>query len=1458
MIQKDFILNNPMTVGKVLTELMTTLRSVPHKDALLTIYETGFPEVQIRTLIDSLRHAVPEGLKIAGISTYAIADIPVTGKGVRLNLLLTGSSDIEVVTMPCRPGEEGSAIDIMRERLAAIPDARAVQLLVCNMGLDTTRFMEESMKGNEDIGIFGTMSSRKLPETMLSKGFSFDIFDVFNRGERNIDRNQFAIGDSMITDGFVAVIFSGTELNVKFNYALGWHPIGREMPVTKGVKGALGETCLTEIDGIRPVELYEEYLGVSPDRYFISNICEFPLMVRREGIDICLIPFDYGEGGEVYFNMSLGEDEKLCFAYGTHDEVLGAVRQSMEDMDSFAPEALFLVMCGNRINFLRDDARLEWECFGEMAPGRALIHGASELYYYHGRGGVLNSAHLAIGMREGELPEERTLHQHMDMNCSHHHKVVPLSERMSVFMSKMTTQLESMAEEAQAANQAKSAFLSHMSHEIRTPINAILGMDEMILRESSDTGITGYAEDIMSAGNSLLGLVNDILDFSKIEAGKLDIIPVEYEFASVLNDLYNMIKKRAEDKGLKLELDIDPAIPAILYGDEIRVKQVITNILTNAVKYTEKGSVTLSIRRLDGNKGREQEGYGDSHGMACFRNPVSLKVSVKDTGIGIREEDRERLFGAFERVDEKRNRTIEGTGLGLNITRRLLALMDSSLSLESTYGEGSEFSFVLVQGISRDEPIGDMKSRWNRAASTHRVYRESFRAEEAYILVVDDTRMNLDVMKNLLKKTGIRIDTAGSGQEALELVRKNTYDVIFMDHRMPQMDGIECFRRMKQLPDHKCPEAPVISLTANAVSGAREEYLREGFADYLTKPIDSGRLEEMLIRYLPAGKVKLSEAPAAAGIRGKASGASSSHKTLRPHIVLIDDETMIHEVAGSILGSEYKVDCYAGGDEGMAALRDGGADMILLDVKMPDKNGFEVMEELSSDSRTSGIPVIFLTGDENRDTEIEAFETGAWDYVRKPFVPEVLRRRVRHTVELSRLQKDLAQEVNVQTLRVEHLTEEMMLALSKAVDAKDHYTNGHSERVAGYATMLAAGLGMDESHQAEIHAMGLLHDIGKIGVPGEIINKPSRLTDEEFAQIKTHTTKGYDILKTITELPGLATGARWHHERYDGSGYPDGKTGEDIPLEARIICVADCYDAMTSNRSYSSIREQQRVRDEFIRCSGTQFDPKIAQQMVAMIDRDQDYLMNEKGYEESSVAKYVRELLERRPHMSGSFTGEKPDAGEENAPAAGADTGEAELPAWLVKADGLDTEEGVKNCGSTEGYLSMLESFYSAVTDKADEIESYYRGEDWENYTIKVHALKSSARIIGAAELSERARLLEEAGDAGDIDAIRAGTNELLRMYRSYKDILSGIADPPVKDEEDERPGASEDTIRDACQALGEFIGDMDYELAGMVLDSMKEYRLGKEDGELFDRLRKCLSRLDWEGMREALKERPI
>ena len=411
--------------------------------------------------------------------------------------------------------------------------------------------------------------------------------------------------------------------------------------------------------------------------------------------------------------------------------------------------------------------------------------------------------------------------------------VYRLLTRLMRWQTETNRQMKEAADTAIAAGKAKSQFLAQMSHEIRTPINAVLGMNEMILRESPNEAIHGYAKNIQTAGRTLLSLINSILDFSKIEDGKMEIIPVKYDIASVIHNLVNSISTRAKAKSLEFIVDVDETLPSVLLGDDVRVTQVIMNLLTNAVKYTEKGSITFSVK--DG--GRDADS-------------IYLKISVKDTGIGIKEEDLDKLFESFTRLEEKRNRTIEGTGLGMSIVTKLLAMMESELKVDSVYGNGSEFSFVLRQSIIDEEPIGNYVARLKKCTipSESETY---LYAPEAKILVVDDNDMNLLVAKNLMHLNGIVPDLAASGEEAIGLIQKNTYDIVFMDHMMPKMDGIETLARLNE--EQLLAEGiTVIALTANAVVGAKETYLNAGFDDYLSKPIDIDHLEEKLAKYLPA------------------------------------------------------------------------------------------------------------------------------------------------------------------------------------------------------------------------------------------------------------------------------------------------------------------------------------------------------------------------------------------------------------------------------------------------------------------------------------------------------------------------------------------------------------------------------------------------------------------------------
>ena len=507
-----------------------------------------------------------------------------------------------------------------------------------------------------------------------------------------------------------------------------------------------------------------------------------------------------------------------------------------------------------------------------------------------------------------------------------------------------------ISERAVAASEAKSSFLSSMSHEIRTPINAVLGMNEMILREAENDRILEYSTNIQNAGRTLLTLINSILDFSKIEEGKMEIVPVKYDTASLINNLIVSIMERVRNKGLKFIVDVDETLPAGLIGDDMRLSQVIMNLLTNAVKYTEAGHIRFTIRT------KQRDGEN-----------IFLYIAVEDTGAGIREEDRSKLFASFERLDEVKNHSIEGAG--------------------------STFSFVIRQGISDATPIGDYSKRLMKSRRQNN--EESFRAPGARVLVVDDNEMNLKVARNLLGLFEIRAQTVDSGTEAIECLRKKHFDLILLDHMMPEIDGIEALKQMrlqKILPQ----DTRVVALTANAVNNARERYLSAGFDDYLSKPIEVKELQGMLKKWLPEGLLDH-------GSREK-TVTEKKEKTRPNWVIMVDDNETNLKMAGNILSRAHmRVTAMKSGQALLDYIQDKEVpDLILLDAKMPGLDGFDTLASLREMERGKNVPVIFLTTDEEEETEVKRLSFGAVDFIRKPFVPEVLILQVQQTIEHER------------------------------------------------------------------------------------------------------------------------------------------------------------------------------------------------------------------------------------------------------------------------------------------------------------------------------------------------------------------------------------------------------------------------------------------------------------------------
>ena len=857
---------------------------------------------------------------------------------------------------------------------------------------------------------------------------------------------------------------------------------------------------------------------------------------------------------------------------------------------------------------------------------------------------------------------------------------------------------ENEKQQALYASEAKAKFLASMSHEIRTPINAVLGIDELIAKETTESNIKEYAEDIRNAGRNLLAIINDILDFSKIESGKMSIVPTEYNLASVINDSCSMIKLKADEKDLTFKTICDESLPSRLYGDEVRIRQILINLLSNAVKYTNEGSITLLL-----------------NGRLAQSGHYLLEISVKDTGIGIKEESIPLLFDSFTRFEEDVTHKIEGTGLGLSIVHNLVTLMHGEIKVESQYGKGTTFTITLPQGIISDLPISSLSNAYNNKAIS--LASQELYAPDAKILVIDDIPVNIKVFCGLLKDTMMQIDTATSGREGLKMIRSNTYDIIFLDHMMPDLDGLETLKLIHEMTDEKNRKTPIIMLTANAILGAKEEYVQKGFDDYLAKPIQKDRLLNLIRQYLPEELIlthetiqaitdtpimdridflntelglsfydgdvdfyleiveAVLEADSSVKIQtfyeeedwhnyqilvhslkssSKSIGAEElsrialnvesaakvkdidyihthhaelmeTYQTLLSNIrklflskdaassqvenntfdiLVVDDDKINLKTAKKILDEFFHVTCLESGKSALSYLATNHPDLILLDIHMPEMDGFEVLERMKKNLKTKDIPVIFLTADSDTDTELNSFKAGVMDFIRKPFVSDIMLERVHRIIKLERLQKYLQDEAKKNAIKVEKLSLQAMLTLAQTIDAKDKYTKGHSSRVAKYSKKLAIKLGLTLAEQETIYFMGLLHDIGKIGIPDTIINKAIKLTDEEFAIIKKHPEIGYDILKNFSEVPNIEIGARWHHERIDGKGYPDGLKGDEIPRLVRIISVADAYDAMTSKRSYRDILPKTYIKEELERGKGKQFDSEVADAMLQLMEED--------------------------------------------------------------------------------------------------------------------------------------------------------------------------------------------------------------------------------------------------------------
>lgn len=942
---------------------------------------------------------------------------------------------------------------------------------------------------------------------------------------------------------------------------------------------------------------------------------------------------------------------------------------------------------------------------------------------------------------------------------------------------------EEKTRELAELNKAQSRFFSSMSHEIRTPINTVLGLNEIILRQDDASDeIRKDARNIQGAGKLLLALINDILDLSKIEAGKMDIVPVNYNVSSLLSEIVNMIWLKAEEKGLKFNVSIDPEVPRTLFGDEVRIKQILINLLNNAVKYTREGSIGLHMECDFPEKGS-----------------VLLKINVSDTGMGISPDALPHLFDTFRRVDEEKNRHIEGTGLGLSIVKQLVELMDGEITVNSVYGQGSTFAVTLKQGISSEKRIGNMSIANIGNISGDEKFRHSFHASNASILIVDDNEMNLQVEKKLIDGTGIKVDLALSGEEALARTLQSRYDLIFMDHLMPEMDGIECYEKIRMQKGGLNTSVPIIVLTANAGGENIELYNNTGFDGYLVKPVSGMQLEEMLLTHLPKEKVVSTRGDELTGsVRNTASGYAKKKPVAIATSTMSDlPQSIVKELQIGII--PYTVTT----NEGIFY------DNIDIDSE-------ELVRYMGKDFK-------FTTSDPPTEEELVAFFS-------------------------SELQK--AHHLIYITLTIGSSRE-----YGRAVNAAktfDNVTVINSECMSsatGLLVLTAARLAKQnvpvDRIVSELEEAKKLIKCSFVVKNTDVMVRRERISPFINSVLKTLWLR--PMLRMKNDKLGVGTflfgDERRCYEKYIKNALP-----ANIYPDKSLVFV-----------TYAGMEEEDLLWIEEKLTERVKFDKIIFQKASAGITSNCGggtfgILYMVKGNHNYNLGSFFAredEEIEDDLENTGEDDQDEPAGGMTGAEDDAAVEQEAEdPPEWYEQIPGIDAEAAIKNSGSKDAFLSVLKIYYDSYEDKSEEIQKYYDTGDWKNYTVKVHALKSSSRLVGAMKLGDDAEALEMAGNDKDTEYITSHHADMMEEYRTIRDALKDGLEAP-----DDLPDIDPAMLADAYAGLNEFADARDYELARMILDSVKEYSLPGDDEERFGRINTRLAALDWDGIKEILKE---
>ena len=940
------------------------------------------------------------------------------------------------------------------------------------------------------------------------------------------------------------------------------------------------------------------------------------------------------------------------------------------------------------------------------------------------------------------------------------------------------------AEKVERMNRAQNRFFSNMSHEIRTPINTILGLNEIILRQNDiSEEVANDSRSIEGAGKMLLTIINDILDMSKLESGNMDIVPVSYQIGDMLSEIVNMVWARAESKGLRFKIDIDPSTPTELFGDEVRIKQILINILTNAIKYTKEGLVKLYV---------ESDPMGD--------NEVIMTFAVTDTGIGIKKEAIPHLFDAFRRMDEEKNRNIEGTGLGLAIVKQLVDLMGGDITVNSVYMQGTTFVVKLRQSIVNPQAVGNIIIGSKAGGDERPYYQHSFEAPEASILIVDDNELNLRVESKLLADTGINIETAQSGEEALRLTLLRQYDVILMDHLMPEMNGIECLGLIRGQAGGLNRSTPVIVLTANAGAQNQELYRVSGFEGYLCKPVSGEQLEAMLLLHLPGDKVL------------------RTGDSIRDGMT-VETELFVRKASVAITTSSM---C----DIPAHVIRNLNIGVIPFKV-CTDKG-------------------VFLDEQEIEAVEVTKYLMGG-DRIARTQSPDIID-----------LEQFFANQLN-KARHVIHITAagNTLREYGRAVQAARAFGNVtiiDSGRLSGSMGMMVLAAYRMAQQNYEVGAIVEELEALKRKLPCTYI-----VGKTDFMAMAGHIGRNFNTIANsfmLHPMIHLKNGRMEVGRLMFGSlrsvwkKYIDYTLkGHEQDIDNDLMIVA--YVGISGD-DLKWIEEQIRSKMEIRRLV---FQPASATTAVNCGPGTFGILYMNMGGRSYNLSSLILEESNR----SDDYRDEDDSSGNDETGRTidGSFVNEIQ-PKWYEMLEGIDGNEGVKNCGSEDAYKPVLEIFYDSIDEKSKEICDCYESLDLKGYGIRVHALKSSARIIGALNLGDEAQRLETAAKEADEDYIRLHHETFIDHYRGLKKVLAGVCEAAANTSNNDaanKPLADPVITEGLLEAVKKAAEEMDITGIEDALSEIEGYALPQDVQDAIGKIRSFAETFNYEEIKTAIEE---